>query len=135
MIEPPRSSAKTCERTALVLILLGVSLMPRVAVADDDDPYDRPGLYVGISGVYQRNVLEGELEDLLEDAADPFDAELSIEETGGLNALIGYRVASWWAAELQWEWMDEYDVEGTVDPLPQDNVYSISGHSLMLNTK
>ena len=130
----------------------------KTVMMEDDDPFDRPGFYVGLSGVYQRNVLEGPIEDAIDDEIEDFgigggntvnvsNFRLDIEDSGGLNAMVGYRAASFFAAELEYEWVDEYDVEvagtGTVvsGPLTGQSIdvsgkaYSIEGHTLTLNTK
>ncbi len=103
--------------------------------ADDDDPFDRPGLYIGLSGVYQHNVFESRIEDLLEDELETVlpgtNVGLSIEDSGGLSALVGYRLASFFAAELQYEWVDEYDIKAS----GAGSIYSITGHTLTANTK
>lgn len=121
------------------------------------DPFVRSGFYVGMSGVYQRNVLEGTLENAIEDeintvALGPNTIQVSnfsldIDDSGGLNALVGYRAASFFAVEFEYEWIEEYDVDasgtGTVIVGPQlgqsinvgGNIYSIEGHLLTLNTK
>ena len=109
------------------------------------DAFDRSGLYLGLSGVYQRNVFEGQLEDLLQDAADDaFGSSvrvgLTIEDTGGVSALVGYRALSFFALELQYEYVDEYDIDGSVSLAPfgllgEDTIYSLTGHTLTANAK
>jgi opacity protein-like surface antigen len=100
-----------------------------------DDEFDRSGPYIGISGVYQRNVFENRIEDLVQDAAAPIPVSLSIEDSGGVNAVAGYRLASFFAAELQYEWVDEYSIEGSVAGLSKLSVYDVSAHTLTANAK
>jgi len=125
--------------------------LPSLALAGqdhdhDDDPYDRPGLYLGLSGVYQHNVFENRIENLLEDALQdpvaplPASLNVSIDDSGGLSAVVGYRLASFFSAELQYEWISEYSVEGSLKgdpPVPSvsGSLYSISGSTLTANTK
>lgn len=111
---------------------LMILLLPSFAFAAD---FDRPGLYVGLSGVYQHNVFENRIENLLDDELEAVlppgtSVGLSIEDSGGLSALVGYRLASFFAAELQYEWVDEYDFEagGT-------SIYGITSHTLTGNAK
>ncbi|MEE2673106.1 MAG: hypothetical protein VX466_04875 [Myxococcota bacterium] len=135
-----------------VVLAAGLMLVavPSLAVAGDhhdhEDPFDRSGLYVGISGVYQHNVFEDRIEDLLEDALQeavaPTSASLgvSLEASGGLNAVVGYRLASFFAAELQYEWVSKYDVKASLagdPPVPSasGSLYSIGGSTLTANTK
>jgi hypothetical protein len=103
--------------------------VPSFASADD---FNRPGPYIGLAGVYQTNLFEDRIEDLLEDEVP--GATVSIDDSGGLSALVGYRMASWFAAELQYEWVDEYDVKGSAFG-QSGTIYSITGHTLTANTK
>jgi opacity protein-like surface antigen len=66
-----------------------------------------------------------------------------LDESFGANALLGYRIWSWFALELQYEWVDEYDIKGSAEffippsgliPL-SGKLYSIEGHTLTANTK
>lgn len=130
-------------------VVLGAGLLilalPATAFAaapeTDDDPFDRPGLYVGLGGSYQLNVFEDELDDVVSDALEDevppgTGPGLSLDDSGGINALVGYRVASFFAVELEYEWIDEYDVDLTAQvPDLKVNGYSIEGHTLTANTK
>ena len=124
--------------------------VPSLALAGHDhghdDPFDRSGLYIGVSGVYQHNVFEDRIEDLLEDALQeavaplPASLKVSIDDSGGLNAVVGYRLASFFAAELQYEWISKYHVKGSLQgdpgvPTVSGSLYSISGSTLTANTK
>lgn len=99
-----------------------------------DDLFDYSGPYLGVSGVYQKNVFESRIEDLLDDAV-PGSVSLSMGDSGGLGALVGYRLNSVLAAELQYEWVDSYDIEGSVDDSPTLSLYSMTGHTLTGNAK
>ena len=118
-----------------VVLAAGLMILsvPSLGFADND-PFDYPGPYVGVSGVYQHNVFENRIEDLLDDAVVG-SVSLSMEDSGGLSALVGYRLAAIFAAELQYEWVDEYDIEGSVDASPTLSIYSITGHTLTGNAK
>lgn len=107
--------------------------------AVDDDPFDRPGFYAGISGVYTYNFFDKGIEDYLEDELGE-QGSVDIDDSGGLNARVGYRVASWFAAEIQYEWIETYDVDVSGDVGPGGSniggrLYDIGGHTLTLNTK
>jgi len=71
--------------------------------AVDDDPYDRPGWYGGVGGAFVAHLFEKQLEDDLQRLVD-------ITQSGGLNGRIGYRVASWFALEAEFEWVSGFDV-------------------------
>lgn len=107
--------------------------------AVDEDPFDRPGFYAGISGVYTYNFFDQEIEDFLEDELGE-QGSVDIEDSGGLGARVGYRAASWFAAEVQYEWIETYDVDVSGDLGPGGSniagrLYDIEGHTLTLNTK
>jgi hypothetical protein len=126
-------------------LAVGLLLMlPGFAVAEnesDPDPFDRPGLYIGAGGTYQFNAFSDDIEDVIEDevedAVPGATADFDLDESAGFNALLGYRVWSWFAVELQYEWVDEYDINGSIDlPLAiSGKLYSIEGHTLTANTK
>ena len=127
------------------ILVVGLLLMlPGFALAEeeaDPDPFDRPGVYIGAGGTYQFNAFSGRIEDVIEDevkdAIPGATADFDLDESAGFNALVGYRVWSWFALELQYEWVDEYDIDGSID-LPLEisgKLYSIEGHTLTANTK
>jgi len=109
------------------------------AAEADPDPFDRPGFYVGIAGVYAFNPVDGAIEDYLEDELGE-QGNVDIDESGGLSARVGYRAASWFAAELQYEWISRFDVDVSGDLGPGGSaiggkLYDIEGHSLTFNTR
>lgn len=132
-------------------VVLGAGLLiltlPSVAFADqheDDDPFDRPGFYIGVGGSYQKNFFESDLEDQLADAIEGGQVSnvgLDLDDSGGINAVVGYRAASFVAFEIKYEWVSKYDVDAsaTIDVPPATNVsgglYSIEGHTLTGNMK
>ena len=122
------------------LVLLGTS----AANAGDTDAFDRPGLYVGLGPSFQYNVLGDEIEDAIGDELTSGDVAiggLDLDESFGLNATIGYRLASFFALEIEYEWIDQYDIgaSGQFDVPPvvsaSGTLYSIGGHTLTANTR
>lgn len=121
--------------------LLSLLILPSRAVAADEavDPFDRPGPYVTVAGSYAYNFFDQEIEDYLEDELGE-QGNVDIDDSGGLNARLGYRAASWFAAELAYEWIDRYDVEigGELGPggsALSGRLYDIEGHTLTVNTR
>jgi hypothetical protein len=100
-------------RGRLIITLLAVAiaslLVTSSATADD---FDRRGWYVGFNGAYAKNLFASQLGIVLPGVA--------LGDSGGLNARAGYRVASWFAVELQYEWMDGISLSTTVPvgPIP-----------------
>lgn len=125
------------------LLLAGAGLISTVQVhaeeADRRDPFDRPGPYLSLGGSFAYNFFDAQIEDFLEDELGE-QGNVDIDEAGGINARVGYRAASWFAAEVAYEWIDRYDVEvgGELGPggsALSGKLYDIEGHTLTLNTR
>jgi hypothetical protein len=128
----------------LLLTLPGAAFGEELATPEDDDPFDRSGFYFGLGGTYQRNVFESKIEDLIQDEVNlPLGITISsvdLDDSGGFTAQAGYRAFSFLAAELQYEWIDEYSISATARNVPvlgsvSGDLYSIEGHTLTANTK
>ncbi len=142
-----RANQRRIRQFVLAIAILTMSLLfvaPEIAEASgasDQDPFDRPGFYMGGGGTYQYNVFNSRIEDVVQDEVDAAlpgaNASFDLDDSAGINALLGYRIWSWFAIELQYEWVDEYDIKGSTDtPVPASgNLYSIEGHTLTANTK
>lgn len=107
------------------------------ATADDaEDPYDAPGFYVGASGLYTHNFFDAQVSDAIEDEFGG-DVDVAIEDSWGVNARLGYRVASWFAIEAQYEYVNEFDVEAKIEGLgiPKQKIFTIEGHTLTGNAR
>jgi opacity protein-like surface antigen len=120
-----------------IAILALVLLLPAAALAGDDDKkFSRRGFYLGVGGAYGVDFFE----DTLQDAAEEAGFAVSLSNTGGVNARVGYRLASWVALEGMYEWMDNFQVEvdGFSDPDLEDllgaNV-DYTTHTVTLNAK
>lgn len=119
------------------------ALLAPLAALADDDPFDRPGWYIGAGGSFQYNPFRGAIEDEIEDAIEDeatlppgTTVSIDLEESFGANARVGYRACSWFALELQYEWVDEYEIDGSTNiPGVSGNLYSIEGHTITANTK
>ena len=81
--------------------LLAVLAAPSARAADPE--FARSGLYIGAGGSYAFNLLESSFDDVL------FD-EVDVDDTWGGNARIGYRALSWLAAEVEYEYLDNFEV-------------------------
>jgi len=131
-----RGRGRTISTLAAALLLLAGTVSAEPSAADDD-PFDRPGLYLGLAGVYTQNLFDQEIEDFLSDELGE-DIGIDIDDSRGINARLGYRAASWFAAELQYEWVESYEVEGSLvvgASTIGGKLYDVGGHTLTVNTK
>ena len=116
-------------RTRILLcIAFALVLLPGFAAADDDG-FSRSGPYIGIGGVYTQN---GLIEDEFDDAL-PSGVDVDVDDSAGVNAVVGYRMLPWLAGELQYEYVDGYDVTAVSGPLKQ--TIEIKSHVLTANLK
>jgi len=97
------ASNRYCIRSAcLSVAALFLTLSPGQALADD---FDRSGAYIGISGVYALSLFQDDINATF-GASDAFD----LGDSPGVNARLGYRVASWFAVEAEYEWIESMDL-------------------------
>ena len=103
------------------------------ALAGDGEssPFGHPGFYIGAGGVYASDLFEGEIEDIVEDSFG-VPVNVDVEESWGANGRIGYRLGSWIAAEIQYEWIDPFDVDLSAVGLP-DGAASLEAQTVTLN--
>lgn len=123
----------------LAVAAFGLTGRAQAAGRHRPDPFDRPGPYVQVGGSFAYNFFDSQIEKFLEDELGQ-KGSVDIAESGGINARVGYRAASWFAAELEYEWMSRYDVKvgGNLGPggtALSGKLYDIEGHTLTLNTR
>jgi hypothetical protein len=70
-----------------------------------DVDFNRTGFYVGAGASYTTDFYEGEVEDSISNST------VNIHTTPGANARVGFRFWRALAVELQYEWLDEYDID------------------------
>ncbi|MGH8547603.1 MAG: outer membrane protein [Methylococcales bacterium] len=107
--------------------ILCAGLLPNLAAAGEMDDFARPGAYVGLGGTYAFHWFAGQ----------SFDRNLGGQGvqvissgSGGLNARAGYRVYPWFAAEVEYEWID-----GFSNKIRGSNVATLTSHQLTVNGK
>ncbi|HJO25018.1 MAG: porin family protein [Myxococcota bacterium] len=109
-------------RLALALIAL---LAPALAEAQD---YARPGFYLGAGGTYAFHWFPGDFDEDL--AGGP---TVRSSDSGGFNLQGGYRVNSWFGAELEYEWIEGFgnrtSADGNIVKL-RSNLISVNGKFL-----
>ncbi len=88
--------------TRLPLLLATTLIGLLVAGAATAEDFDDRGLYVGVSGVYSATLFQ---EEALSYGGLP--SELAqVSDSKGVSARLGYRLMSWIALEIQYEWLD-----------------------------
>ena len=81
----------------LVVVVLVLTFSTAAAAQSDEGEYARTGPYLGIAGTY---------------AIEEFDSRpIDVENTIGLNARVGYRILPYLAAEVQYEWGSDFDLD------------------------
>ena len=109
-------------RLALALTVLTL-MVPALAQSQD---YARPGFYLGAGGTYAFHWFPGD-----------FDEDLSggptvrSSDSGGFNLQGGYRVNSWFGAELEYEWMEGFGNRTDLD----GNIAKLRSHLVTVNGK
>ena len=88
-----------------IALALGIALalLPGLARAEFGE-FTRSGLYVGVGGMYTLNSL---IEDQI---ADAVPISVSVDDSWGVDALLGYRLFSFLATEVQYEYVHGYDL-------------------------
>ena len=114
---------------SLTRMLLGtavaLAMLPGAAAADEDD-FSRSGVYFGVGGVYTQN---GLVEDQVEDAFPALN--IDVDDSAGVSSVLGYRVLPFLATELQYEYVDGFDISAS----PFGKLLTVRAHTLTGNLK
>jgi opacity protein-like surface antigen len=127
----------TTRGLALASILIGVLPGPALAAGPDDEGFGHTGFYLGVGGAAGLELFE----DALEDIANDEGVNLSVDQSWAINARAGYRLASWVALELMYEYLDSFQIDvDSVDvggpPIPVGTTLAdYSTHTGTLNLK
>lgn len=107
----PRPSPSTTVRTRVVLMAAVAALAPWLgsAAAHAQAPdYARSGFYVSASGLYITDLYEDEIENL---TLGSLGVTAAIDPSFGFGVRVGGRFLRIVALELDYEWVDEYDID------------------------
>jgi len=102
-MKPAGSSRRHTTRAVALGSLLAVCTALPASAGD----FSRAGFYLGVGGSYTTDLYENEIEDAI---AVP-GVSVDVESTPGVNARAGLRFLKFLAVELQYEWLDEYDID------------------------
>ena len=120
--------------------LTALTLALPVLAAADGAEYKRSGWYAGLGASGIVHLFDDEIE-------KHFGKQVDMRDAVGLNARAGYRLASWFAAELQYEWVPGLDLvtdELTFDvpgfpgnpvTFPDSDLATLTAHTVTLNGK
>jgi len=86
---------------ATSIALLALLAVPSARAADPD--FARRGFYVGGGGTYGFNLLESAFDDVLVSGVE-------VGDTWGFNTRLGYRPLSWFSAEVEYEYLNNFGV-------------------------
>jgi opacity protein-like surface antigen len=89
---------------ACLLLLSPLTALTALADQDESPDYSRTGFYVGGGLTYATDLYEDEIQDQVGFAVD-------IDDTFGANARAGARFFRFVGVELQYEWLDSYDIK------------------------
>ena len=110
----------------LALALAGITLLiPALAWSQD---YARPGFYLGAGGTYAFHWFPGDFDENI--ASGP---TVRTSGSGGFNLRAGYRLNSWFGAELEYEWIEGFgnrtSIDGNIAKL-RSNLVTVNGKFL-----
>ncbi|MFI5314544.1 MAG: outer membrane beta-barrel protein [Myxococcota bacterium] len=89
---------------AISATLLVAALSAQTARAGDDDPYNRPGGYMGVAASIGVGLFAGSVKDAFG------SSDSSVGDSWGANARAGYRFNRFLAAEVEYEWMRDFSM-------------------------
>lgn len=108
---------------AAICAAFALLLCTTPAGAQEHD-YSRAGLYVGGGFSYATDLYEEEIEDALASGVS-----VDIEDSFGVNARMGARFFRFIALEIQYEWLDDYDIKiPSAGGLSNIGVHTLTGN-------
>ena len=112
-------------------LALAVATVPALAQGEPekssrDTEFNRKGWYAGAGAAWGKDLFEEDIEGALGGFVD-------VTDTWGLNARVGYRLRRWFAFEVQWEWMDNFQT--TISDASDTEIASFTTHTITANAK
>src|SRR5262249_6199711 len=92
---------------AIASLFLVSTFAAHVVRADDNDPYERKGGYIGVGGTYGLSLMDQSFKD----AFKPLDGDVS--NSWGLHATAGYRFGKWISTEVEYEWLKGFNARAS----------------------
>ena len=107
----------------MMLLAAGVALALVGGARADAADFAHDGWYLGLGGSYAFHWNPGNYDGWI-------GATTKTHNTGGLNTAVGYRVTSWFAAELEYEWLAGFDNE-----VMGSTIFEMGSHAITANGK
>lgn len=106
---PMTTAGFSFRHTVLGLVVALCASFASVAAADD---FARAGFYIGAGGSYaSADLIENEIEDAISGVS------VDIHDAPGFNVRAGARFLRFLGLEVQYEWLDDYDIDLSVSPV------------------
>ena len=121
----------------VTFITLSVSGAAAAGPYDRAESYDRAGWYVGLGAGWATDLFENEVEKFVEDVAGQ-PASIDIAQSWSINAVGGYRLFSFLALELEYEYVNDFEIEGSIEAGPVGDLVGtvdLSAHIITANVK
>jgi opacity protein-like surface antigen len=112
-------------------LFLAFSLCAGVAVSAEAGDFSRSGPYLGLGGTFGTDLFENDVENVVEDVTGT-PVDLDIDNSWGLNTVLGYRMLPFLATELQYEYIDSFQIAVSS---PASSKLDLTGHVATLNLK
>ena len=90
------------------VIGIGCAIATNFSPEAADDDYARRGWLVGIGGSYAIETFSDDAESDLQSVFGP-TASFSVDDSLGINGMVGYRCHRYFGAEVDVEWIDSFD--------------------------
>lgn len=99
---------------AVVLLAAAVALLP--AASGNAQEFARTGFYLWGGGSFAHDTFTSDLEKEINNGLAPVNREIDLttKDSLGANGRVGYRFHPHLAAELQGEWIQRFDADGTI---------------------
>jgi opacity protein-like surface antigen len=108
-------TAKTIVEAMAGAALQGIVCSSVALTADPDaeqGEYSRRGWSVGVAGSYAFETFQDDAESDFQKVTVP-NAALTVDDTAGFNARVTYRCHKRFSTEVQVEWLESFDAEGS----------------------
>jgi opacity protein-like surface antigen len=108
-------TAKTIVEAVAAFALQAIVCSSVALTADpeaEQGEYSRRGLFAGFAGSYAFETFQDDAESDFQKVTVP-SAALTVDDTAGFNGRVGYRCHERFSSEIQFEWLEGFDAQGS----------------------